>query len=97
MAVDHGCLPTDEVGYLRPMTDELRSDWESEHDEHLKKLIELTKDSRFCMLTTVGADGVPLRVARCHDKKSTSMSSCGSSQHETHARPSTYALAPLSR
>lgn len=28
-----------------------------DHRKHLDKLIELTKDSRFCMLTTVDADG----------------------------------------
>ncbi|QGG41403.1 pyridoxamine 5'-phosphate oxidase family protein [Aeromicrobium yanjiei] len=26
-------------------------------DEHVEKLVELTKDSRFCMLTTVDSDG----------------------------------------
>ena len=29
----------------------------TEHDDHLSTLVELTKDSRFCMLTTVDEEG----------------------------------------
>lgn len=40
-------------GYVSDMTESAQTT----HDQHLSKLVELTQDSRFCMLTTVDTDG----------------------------------------
>lgn len=51
-------LATAGTGYAECMSDhESTSAPTPSRDEHVAKLVELTKDSRFCMFTTVDADG----------------------------------------